>query len=67
MVEEKENIESQIYDLCEEIVKCNNENVKKLKRIVDEEKIAYITSKIKKIEKYINNSALTFELNETKI
>ena len=48
MVEEKENIESQIYDLCEEIVKCNNENVKKLKRIVDEEKIAYITSKIKK-------------------
>ena len=66
MVEEKESIESQIYDLCEEIVKCNDENIKKLKRIVDEEKIAYITSKINKITKYINNSELSFELKSTK-
>lgn len=66
MVEEKVCIETEIYELCEEIDKVNKSNLKKLKKNVSEEKIIYITNKIQKLRKYINNSELSFELGTAK-
>lgn len=66
MVEEKVGIEIEIYELCKEIDKVNKSNLKKLKKNVSEEKAIYITNKIQKFRKYINNSELSFELSTTK-
>ncbi len=63
MVEEKVDIENEIYDLCDEINTINKENIEKFKSgMIAEERIVYVTRKLQKFKKYINNSELVGEL-----
>ncbi len=66
MIEEKVNIEQEIYELCEQIENINNENQKQIKKIVDMDKQNYVTKKIKKIIRYINGIELALELDNDK-
>ena len=67
MKEEKNEIENEIYSLCDAIYKLNQENIKKNKnKNISDEKIVFVTKKIHKFKTYISNSELICELYSKK-
>ena len=67
MVEEAVSTEQEIYNLCEKIININEDNIKSIRNIVSKDKINYITKKIRKISRYLNNSEISLELDDDKI
>lgn len=66
MIEEKEDLEQEIYDLCENVNIINEKNAGNITKIVENDKINFITRKIKKISRYIKNIELPLELQDDK-
>ena len=63
MVEEAISLEEELYTICEEMEDLYKSTIVEY---VDDDKVAYIGNKIKKIKKYINNSELVCELASDK-
>lgn len=67
MVEEIKSVEEEIYNLIENITTINSQTIIKIKSDeLNNEKVVFITSKIKKFKTYIYNSDLIVELSDHK-